>query len=107
MASLADLGTIANDSRFQSRCMQAALDAAINVMAEDPGTASHLKRAQYAEAIINGAVNPVSIARAVLSNSTIAGESDVTQILTTDAIPDSDIQFAVNSVFNALADVAT
>jgi len=43
----------------------------------------------------------------VLTNSTIAAESDVTKPTAgAYGIPDSDIQFAVNSLFNALAGVS-
>lgn len=106
MAKNKDLFTIANDFNFQGRCMVSAVDAAIAVMAESQNTVSHDQRVDYARRVLSNSAPAISIALAVLSNPTIAGGADVSLIDNGAGIVDGDIQFAVNSVFNALAGVA-
>lgn len=62
----------------------------------------HVPRAAYAHNVAIGNFDLIGAVFAVLSNSTIAAEA----VVTTQpdfAIPDSDIQFAVNSIWNLLA----
>lgn len=106
MADLADLGEIANDFRFQCRCMQAAMGMALSVMIEEDNVPSHTQRVSYAESILNNSASGLEIARAVLENATIAAEANIADIATDSNVPDADIQFAVNTVFNALAGIA-
>lgn len=100
-----DLMTIAKDVRFQSRVSYYLHLAAINVMAEAANTASHTSRVTYAKTVLNGVADPYRVSIEVLTNATIAAEA------TTQGpdfgIPDSDIQFTVNSIFNALAGIST
>lgn len=103
MASLQDLNTIAQDTGFQGRCIVALETAAINVMAEAGNTVNHAHRVGYAAGVINGQINAYFLALAVLTNSTIASEA----IISTpgNGVPDSDIQFTMNSIFNSLAGI--
>lgn len=108
MAGFIDLMFIADYGGFQSRVAYPLHKAAIAVMAEDPATAGHVTRVAYAKNIIGGGGVLKQVATAVLTNPTIAAAAN--KALTQDAgfgIIDSDIEFAVNSLFNALAGVAT
>jgi hypothetical protein len=106
MALFHDFTTISTNAGFQGRCLYALTVAAVNVVAESNATASHQQRVNYAKTVLNGGANIVNVCLAVLTNSTIAGEA-VAATTPDYAIPDSDIQFAVNSLFNALAGVTT
>lgn len=114
MASLSDLGKIANDFGFQMRCMQAAAVAAEAVMMESAQTTSHTQRIGYAIGILNSTVTPISIARGILTNPTISQEAAIPALDEPDPtkaapgynIADGDIQFTMNSIFNALAGIS-
>jgi len=106
MASLQDINTIATDSVFRGRCLEALEAAAVNVMAEDGNTLGHLQRTIYANSVFSGSVNTYALALAVLANSTISAEATVQSLPgATSSVPDGDIQFTVNSIFAALAGV--
>lgn len=103
-ATFSDLGTIAKDANFQQRVGYALMVAGVNVYAESAGTAGHPARLAFALRVFNGTNNLQAACQMVLTNATIAAEANVA---TTPAfaIPDSDIQFAVNSLWNDLAGV--
>jgi len=107
MADLQDLGTIANDTAFQQRCMAALESAAENVMTESSGTTDHAQRVNYAKAVISGTVSGLIVAEAVLTNPTIAAEATVASLPGCTAVPDSDIEYAISSLFNVLAGIST
>lgn len=102
MASFSDLGSIALDGNFQKRIQYAMTVAAVNVYSEAANTTGHAARSAFAVKVINGQVNITAAALAVLTNASIAAEA---VLLTTPAfaIPDGDIQFAVNSLWNSFA----
>ncbi len=103
MASFTDLATIANNIGFQNRVRYAMSVAAASVYSEASSTAAHIIRANFAHDVTKGEFNLLQCTYAVLGNSTIAAEA----ILATTpdyAIPDSDIQFAVNSLWNLFAE---
>lgn len=64
--------------------------------------ANHSARASFAVKVASGGFSLQAAAFAVLTNATIAAEA---QIGGGNNIPDSDIQFAVNSLWNLLAGV--
>jgi hypothetical protein len=106
VADLEDLNTIANDGQFQNRCLAALKAAAVDVLAEDPSTQYHTQRAAYANQVISEQVNGEEVASVVLTNSTIAAEVTVASLPGANStVPDSDIEFAVSSIFNDLAGV--
>lgn len=106
MASFKDLMTIANDSGFQKRVQFCVEKAAVAVMAESNTTSGHVLRVQYAHKVLAGLGSYLEWATAVVTNSTIASEANATT--TPDfAIPDSDIEFVVNSMYNAFSGNAT
>ena len=53
MAILIDQYTLSQDSTFQHRCQQAALEVANSVMAEADTVAFHFKRAAFAREVIS------------------------------------------------------
>ncbi len=101
-ATYAQLGIIANDGIFQQRINFAMMTAAIAVYNESTGTTGHAARLAFAKTVIGGSYNITAAALAILTNATI--ESEATMTPTPGAnIPDTDIQFSANSVWNALA----
>lgn len=103
-ASAKDLMTIANNGTFQSRVQYFMQGYALTVMAEANTVTSHSLRVIYANKVLTGTANVVQYAVAVVTNSTITGEASLTG--TDFSIPDSDIQFQVDSIFNSMAGVS-
>lgn len=101
MATFIVLSQVAATTEFQQRVAYAMQVAAAAVYAEVNTTPGHTARAAYANKAANGNYNLAAAAMLVLSNSTIAAEAVNTA--SGNAIPDSDIQFAVNSLWNVLA----
>lgn len=107
MASFSQLGQIVYGSsaplstEFQQRVNYAMSVAAVAVYSESTGTTGHAIRAAFATRVLNGNFNLVAACFAVLTNPTIAAEAVPGQ--SGNNIPDADIQFAINSIWNALA----
>lgn len=99
-----DIYIVATAYGFMQRVNYALTVAAVGVMIEAANTASHAQRVVFAKQILAGGF-PGSAYYSVLTNATIAAESNSASA--GQAIPDADIQFAVNSIFNALAGVST
>jgi hypothetical protein len=107
MALFKDFSTVANDVNFQNRVLYALQVAALAVMAEANSTSGHVQRISYATKILQGNSNVANVAMGVLTNLTVAGETDTTKTTGGDyGIPDGDIQFVVNSLFSAYAGAA-
>ena len=102
MATFSDIAKIAQNSDFQSRTAYALTVAAIAAYNEAPSTAGHAQRAAFAIRVLQGSFSTLAVATVVLTNPTIAAEADVATVPGF-AIPDADIQFAINSIYNALA----
>jgi hypothetical protein len=94
--SYADIYAAANDSTFQGRCQVAMWTAAQNIAAEDPSTVDHTARMDWANRVLQERTNltPRQLAVQVLRNTTIAAAPA--------SALDTDIQFQVNSVIDAL-----
>jgi len=106
MASYVDLMFIANYVAFQNRVKYAFQLAAINVMAEDPQTPNHAERVTFADRVLSGLVAIFELAVGILTNPSIAAEADVELYVNASfGIPDGDIQFTANSMFNAFAGI--
>ncbi len=101
MASYDQLITMAGNSAFQQRVRYALAVGAVAVYSEVSSSTGHTPRLAMATAVLQGNYSPAPMALAVLTNPTIAAEAT----FTSDGynIPDSDLQFAVNSLWNALA----
>lgn len=102
-ANFSQLAQIASSQEFQQRVAFAINSAAAAVYSEVTTTPSHSARAAYAIKVANGNYNLAAAALAVLTNATIAAEATIGVSLNT--IPDSDIQFSINSLWNMLAGV--
>ena len=102
MATYSDLDTISNNANFQSRVQYAMEVAATNVYAEDPATVGHNARINYAKLVFAGTYSLQTVSLMVLTNAAIAAEANIL-IVPGFAIPDTDIQFAVNSLWNDFA----
>jgi hypothetical protein len=105
MATFAQLGLIANETEFQQRVEYAMSVAAANVYSENTSTTGHATRAAFANKVLAGNYNIKSACFGVLSNPTIAAEATIPASgpPAGNSIPDADIQFAVNSLWNAFA----
>ena len=101
MANYDGINQIAGNLGFQGRIKCAMMSAAISVYNESSTSSGHIPRVVYAVNVINGNYNIAQATLAVLMNATIASEANTTP--PDFSIPDSDIQFAVNSLWNALA----
>lgn len=109
-ANFVQLAQIASSQEFQQRVGYAMSVAAATIYAEVGTTANHSARAAYAIKVANGNYSLPAAALTVLANATIAAEAapstPQTGVASTlNSIPDSDIQFAVNSFWNMLAGV--
>lgn len=102
MATFSQLATIASDSGFQSRVKYAMAVAALAIYNEALNTPGHSTRAKLAVNILSGTFNFTFCYLSVLTNSTIAAEANPSSGPDF-SIPDSDIQFQVNSMWNAIA----
>jgi hypothetical protein len=91
---------LAEDGEFQARVRQAAITAAVDIMADRPANtpqaiATHALRAKMALEVLRNPGNWARpIAAMVASNVSITAES-----------PDSDIQWTVNAMWDAISGV--
>lgn len=106
--SSADCMAIANNGTFQQRVKYYMQRAAIAVMAEAPEHANHADRVAYARRVLDVtgstgmAASIAEYAIAVVTNSTIAA-TIAANPLNQAAISDNDLEFTVNSMFDAFA----
>jgi hypothetical protein len=103
--SYSDIINVAAKPAFKDRCAYAAVVAAVAVAAEDPNTKNHAARVAYANKVMSGSFNVNAIVFAVLVNPTISAESNSS--VAGENIPDGDLQFAVNSLWDSLSNVAS
>jgi hypothetical protein len=101
-ATYNQLGLIATATQFQSRVKYAMNVAAAAVYSEASTVTGHAARALYATKVTSGNYSVEDVSYAVLGNSTIASEA-VYATQPDFAIPDTDIQFSVNSLWNLFA----
>jgi hypothetical protein len=95
---------VATSPQWISRVAMIVTDAAVDILAEDPNAAFHDIRERLAKAVIRG--EPAVMAswpRLVLSNETVrvAAVADAANYAA--AVPDSDIQFTVASLWTNVA----
>lgn len=102
-SNFAQLAQIAASQEFQQRVSYAMNVAAANVYSEAGTTTGHGTRATFATKVANGNYSLSAVSLVVLTNTTIAAEATIGVSLNT--IPDSDLQFSVNSLWNMLAGV--
>ncbi len=88
----------ANDKGFKRRVKYFMQKAAAAVLAEAGSVSGHDLRAAYANKVLVGSASELEMAMTVVTNSTIAAAGAFLS-------PDSDIEFAVNSFWDAFAGV--
>jgi len=92
---------------FLGRVTIALLTAAIAVMAEDNTTTNHALRVTYAKKVLDDPDTYVrNAAKAVVTNVAISASFDKDNTHYTTTATDNDIQFTVNSMFDALSGVS-
>jgi hypothetical protein len=96
---------VARNSTFQDRVRFYMTGAARDVMAEVSTTTAHAQRVTYAKSVLAGTADVLDYAVACVNNATILNEINLG--LGDFGIPDSDLAFTVNSLFNAFAGVST
>lgn len=101
MATFSDISRTAHDEDFRRRVAYALTVAALAAYNEAIGVTGHALRAAYAVKVLSSQFDLQGVVLAVLANSTIAAEAN--SAITGNGVPDSDIQFAANSIYNALA----
>ena len=95
--SFRDNTELAQFAPFVARVQAAMVKAAIAVSSEDPSTEAHSTRVQWATQVLRDPAHYAArMAFGVAANPIITAESS-----------DSDIEFTVNSVWNAYAGVIT
>lgn len=103
-----DSSYLADADDFRRRVQIALLTAAKDVMVEDNTVASHAERVVFAKKVLGDPEAQTSdVVKVVVTNPAIDATENKTGLgrYTTTA-SDSDIQFTINSLFNALAGVA-
>lgn len=103
----ADIETVAEDSRFQGRCLYALAVAAGAALVEANTTLNHQARVDFARKVIAGGIDGKLLARALLTISNLNSTLNAVNISTDAGMTDAQIQTAVTNSFNVLAGVAS
>lgn len=106
MASYLDMAYIAEQPSTRSRVEYCLKKAAVAVMAEEANTANHAERVVFAKKVLAGEANIQNATLATMTNSTITSNG-APNTAPNFGISDNDLEFTVNSMFNAFAGVAT
>lgn len=99
----ADIYAPATDATHSLRKQTAVamFKAAVDIVAEDPGTPNHANRMWWARQVLDSNSGPVEMASRwiwkVLENATIQANPS--------AATDSDVQFVVNSIIDSMANI--
>ena len=88
------------DTGFKEKVHYYMVKAAVAVMAEEATTDHHVKRVDLANIILRGSYSVESYALGVMTNTTVKAHIDAGTSY------DSDLEFVVNSLFNAYAGAA-
>lgn len=96
MATLQEQYELGADPVWRGRCQSAGLQAAANVMSEDPSTVGHSERTAFAnKVLLQPALQSAAMAFGVAAQPGITGPEAT----------DSDILFTTNALFNAWSGV--
>ncbi|MBR0879092.1 hypothetical protein ACVMGC_004755 [Bradyrhizobium barranii subsp. barranii] len=97
-----DLVATASNDEFAGRVMMIMFKVAQAVATEDPATEYHAERMSYAEMVIRGEEKPKLVsAHVISSNPTIAAAIESDPGAYGSNVPDSDIEFALASIWTA------
>ncbi|KYK50040.1 hypothetical protein A1D31_22270 [Bradyrhizobium liaoningense] len=100
--SALDLIATASDETFAGRVMMIMFKVAQNVASEDPATANHAERINYASFVIMGQEKPQLVAAHVISSNPVISqtiESDPAALGSN--VPDGDIEFALATIWDS------
>ncbi len=95
MSVSSDSMHVSQETQFVERVKYFMQKAAIAIMAETLSTTGHTERVAYAKKVLDETASAKEFTIAVLTNSTVAVAGS--------AATDSDLEFTVNSMFNAFA----
>lgn len=101
MANFSDISRTAHNEDFRRRVAYALTVAALAAYNEVNTATGHALRAAFAVKVLASQFDLHGAVLGVLTNLAIAAEAD--SAITGNGIPDDHIQFAVNSIYNALA----
>lgn len=94
----------ARSDAFAARVAMCLMIAGLNVANEDPATANHANRLAFAQRVLKNEINSkVVAAAAVAYNSTLQATINSAPTQLGANIPDSDLQFVVNGLFDLYA----
>jgi hypothetical protein len=100
--SALDLISTASDPTFAGRVMMIQFKVAQNVASEDPATANHTDRINYAAMVIRGEEKPQLVAAHVISsNASISAQIESDPAKLGSNVPDGDIEFALASIWDS------
>jgi hypothetical protein len=100
--SALDLIATASDETFAGRVMMLMFKVGQQVASEDPAAPSHAERMNYAEIVMRGEEKPQLVsAHVISSNPTIAAAIEGDPPALGSNVPDSDIEFALSSIWTA------
>lgn len=101
MATYSDIAVAATSSDLRRRVEYALTIAAVNVYAEGTTVPAHTARAAYATKVLNGQYDLHGAVLGILTNPTIAAAAS--SATADNSVSDGNMQFAINSIFSALA----
>ena len=101
-AASTTLHAIASSAKFKDRTNYYMVKAAIAVKSETLATAGHSERSIYADNVLDAEADIFEHALASLTNGTLAAAADITDS-DQHGITDSDLEFAVNEMWNAMS----
>jgi len=99
-----DLIATASNHEFSGRVMMIAFKVGQQVASEDPGTAEHAARVDYAERVFRGDDKPnLMAAHIIASNASISATIEGDPDAMGSNVPDGDIEFAWATIWTARA----
>ena len=99
--SAEDLIRTARDDTYAGRVAMIQIRVAQNVASEDPGTAHHAERVNYAYIVIRGGENPKMVATHVNTNPAIAAAIEADPAKLGSNVPDTDIEFTLSTIWDS------
>lgn len=105
MGTSVDAVRVAQMSRFQERVNFFVVNAATDIMAELAATPAHSDRVTFANLVLLSNYSLTQYVAAVLNNETILAA--INTVDDDNGVDDSDLEFTVNSFYNAFSGVAT
>ena len=106
MAGYDEMITIAGSATTLRRVRYAMKKAAVAVMAEVNTTTNHAERVVYAKTVLDGSASVLGYSQAAMTNATLTTKGDISAVPNF-GFTDSELEFTVDSMFNAMAGVAT